>query len=540
MLGQVSVEARAWLLASEEGGITLSCDAPHRASLDRTGYLGRMKKLYAGISLLSTLWHGGVFAQQQPLDSTFSGDGLWNYPGIEGYVFDDSQKVLPYPDGRVLLALTVVPNNGSDERVFLTRLMPDGTPDPSFGDGGATILTGLGIQYKMYDAMLTPEGGVIGCGTNSTSFPIDTSLVFRVDATGAFDPTFGVGGIARVPGLEYALTMAQLSDGKYILGGSSETDGVLMKMDADGTLDASFGDDGVVAPQLSRIFRDIVVDGDDNIYTVGVNLAWDLCLFGFTATGDPLLSFGVDGFANQPVSQAEDAAVSLELMPDGKLLACAQAQYNNTVGTYLLRCNADGTRDYTFGVDGVVTSDVIPGGGYNFMQTVTTEDAIWVCGHTMSLPVACASKFDLNGTLITTFGDQGLYTIPFDTTGFLDLAPGIDDRIFGAGFILIGSTSKPLIACFDEKAGEVGIAPVPLAGVRLAVRNGQAGELVISAAFPLRECTIRNAAGQVVRRITGLSSNTCTTNAAAWAPGVYLISANGSKEVATGSFTVTR
>jgi uncharacterized delta-60 repeat protein len=76
----------------------------------------------------------------------------------------------------------------------LSRLLPDSSPDPSFGRGRPT---GLGAKAPPVEAMLvTPGGGVVLAGTD---FPGEQARVeaMRVRADGSVNRNYGDGGIAR-------------------------------------------------------------------------------------------------------------------------------------------------------------------------------------------------------------------------------------------------------------------------------------------------------------------------------------------------------
>ena len=76
-------------------------------------------------------------------------------------------------------------------------------------------------------------------------------------AFGDFDPTFGTGGIGAIPGqnLSWSLDMARQSDGKVLVLGYSFVDApgdgfdsnhAIVRYNTNGTLDTTFGGDGVV------------------------------------------------------------------------------------------------------------------------------------------------------------------------------------------------------------------------------------------------------------------------------------------------------
>jgi Domain of unknown function (DUF5122) beta-propeller len=72
---------------------------------------------------------------------------------------------------------------------------------------------------------------------------------------GSLDPTFGNNGIVATS-LGAAPASALQSDGKIVLGGLGDTNGAvydtLIRLNSDGSVDTSFGNNGVVNLQPSR------------------------------------------------------------------------------------------------------------------------------------------------------------------------------------------------------------------------------------------------------------------------------------------------
>ena len=88
-------------------------------------------------------------------------------------------------------------------------------------------------------------------------------VVVRLVADGTLDATFGVDGIAVADFggfLDIANAMIQQSDGKLVLAGATSfqlategSDIALARFKADGSLDATFGDDGRVTLDIALI-----------------------------------------------------------------------------------------------------------------------------------------------------------------------------------------------------------------------------------------------------------------------------------------------
>ena len=145
-------------------------------------------------------------------------------------------------------------SQGSSERFLLARLNANGQGfDTSFGPGGAGIYThavGTGTVYA-YDFVERSDGGLLMSGEADSS----SVAVARYSADGVLDATFSGDGIVitAVDGLDWALAygLESQTDGSVVVGGTGIDPAGAPKMMAlryapDGTLDPSFGGDGVV------------------------------------------------------------------------------------------------------------------------------------------------------------------------------------------------------------------------------------------------------------------------------------------------------
>ena len=238
----------------------------------------------------------------------------------------------------------------------LARFTPDGRFDPTYGTG--TVPNGSGdlqvFAFAMQGNDRVVELGVI----NSTG-----SLgVARIGTDGLLDATFGTNGeTALLPGTSPTIEgFACAPDGKLIALITTKDGAELVRLNADGSVDTTFGNQGVVggvvAPfqsdfeQLEAMrvdpFGRIVVGGLD---TLGTSIAR------FNPDGTPDATFGSNGIVDTGEPGLNDVAVQ----SDGKVLFSGyQYATNGAPQYYLSRLQADGQRDATFA--GVVANEVGP------------------------------------------------------------------------------------------------------------------------------------------------------------------------------------
>src|SRR6266496_4210183 len=236
----------------------------------------------------------------------------------------------------------------------------------------------LGMAFPLVLACI----GLTDCGgKTTTTIPPTAIAVKRYLAGGALDASFSGGAVATKidpSGFEYALAVArQPADGKIIAAGHSVLAGqgaiALVRYNADGSLDSapgSFGSGGIVRTPVGSDGAEAVavaVQADGKIVVAGTLLAADasgkgIVLLRYNADGTLDTSFGGTGIVTKAIGTGSDtAAAALALQPavvptDVKIIVAGHALTNTKTDIVLLRYNLDGTPDLTFGGTGLVTT----------------------------------------------------------------------------------------------------------------------------------------------------------------------------------------
>jgi uncharacterized delta-60 repeat protein len=262
------------------------------------------------------------------LDTSFGGTGIITTtllslkPGF-------ATAVALQPDHKI-----VVGGSASGEFVLL-RYTANGSLDPSFGGTGIVTTT---IALQSYDAItalaLQPDGKIVVAGaTGSSYYLLDSAVVLaRYTATGALDPSFAGGITPTSLRYDYGTGLALQPDGKIVAAGVAN-DGnalasyfALTRYTSNGTLDASFGDAGIVSlyNKQSRVYA-LAIQSDGKIVAAGPSstLCYTRCdqyftLARYLPSGKPDRSFGGSGVIT---SDVDGRITALGLQPDGKLLA---------------------------------------------------------------------------------------------------------------------------------------------------------------------------------------------------------------------------
>ncbi len=148
---------------------------------------------------------------------------------------------------------------------FLARLLPDGSLDPGFGQGGVVLDERNPFYVEQHPSMggVAVRRGAIFYATDKNESAncegFGGGLLVRLDEAGDRDSGFGLGGVLDVtPSESRALQIAVDRRGRILVmrqATSGETKSlasfeVVSRRNADGTLDTGFGEGGEIAVRL--------------------------------------------------------------------------------------------------------------------------------------------------------------------------------------------------------------------------------------------------------------------------------------------------
>ncbi|MBA3532177.1 MAG: SUMF1/EgtB/PvdO family nonheme iron enzyme [Ardenticatenales bacterium] len=307
-------------------------------------------------------------AGQALLDPTF---------GVEGWVTSDFsgtgdgiRMVLLQPDGKLLAVGGADSESGSadwgSQKFALARYLSDGTPDPIFGEGGLQRTSFPQNSVGARAALLQPDGRVVVAGLSRGGIALA-----RYDARdGSLDPSFGTEGrivTERTYALEMTAMVAQ-PDGRFLVAGVTPIQGdiVLLRYEPDGTLDGSFGNRGVVVTSLEDERRGgahaLALQPDGKLLVAGYTYPTeqpertDFLLLRYEATGQLDQSFGEGGVVILDIGQGPDAAFDLVLQPNGAIVVAGTADVDPGEGRKhvfaMARFSSTGEQDMEFGFGG--------------------------------------------------------------------------------------------------------------------------------------------------------------------------------------------
>nr|WP_295922548.1 T9SS type A sorting domain-containing protein [uncultured Dyadobacter sp.] len=227
-----------------------------------------------------------------------------------------------------------------------------------------------------------------------------------------------------------------------------------------GSLDATFGQGGKVTTNVGNgetFMNSVLIQPDGKIVTVGYTGPQEyqgkFCLIRYNSDGTLDNTFGVDGVVETTLGGTEDLAFSAALQPDGKILAAGRTwKGDGDFDFALVRYTAEGLRDLTFGQSGIVTTNFGDGDGDGYgdddraSKVVLQPDGkIMLAGATAGpgtawIPDMAFARYLPDGQLDGSFGQNGKVIIHIDEPG-LQLAQYVnsmtlqpDGKVLASGF----------------------------------------------------------------------------------------------------------
>lgn len=270
--------------------------------------------------------------------------------------------------------------NGLGFDFSLAQFLPDGSPDPEFGNNGKTFEP-LGTTAFAKGIALQKDGKIIIAGYSSqgtNEFTLirwleDGSLDFDLDGDGIVTTPIGTNSAT-------ASCIIIQPDDKILVAGQAFNDttfrweAAVARYHVDGSLDETFEHDGISI--LANFNKDlfinaIALDQEGKIIAAGYTGTSpsnnQFALMRFLPDGRPDSLFGTNGLLITPVSNQNNQANSILIQSDHKMMVGGTAEVGGVDQFALARYDREGSPDPTFGNDGIVTTSIGLIAGLNSM-----------------------------------------------------------------------------------------------------------------------------------------------------------------------------
>jgi uncharacterized delta-60 repeat protein len=382
------------------------------------------------------------WAKAGDLDPSFSKDGRvrTSFIGFNA----NADDVAVRSDGKIVAVGSMF--DGVKDRFALARYNPNGSLDRTFSRDGKVmtdLTTGNDVAFGV---ALLPNGKIVAAGRGRGIG--GRFALARYRSTGVLDTTFNHDGKVLTnfsDAEDVAFGVAVQADHKIVAAGRAGGSGgrfALARYTRDGSLDKTFDGDGKVGTEFSAGFDaafSVLIQPDGRIVAAG-EAEGDFALARYNSDGTLDTTFGGSGMVVtdfSPETGGDDTAYGVAIQPDGKIVAAGAAGGDEEIdpGDFALaRYNPDGTLDGTFGTGGKVRLS-IGAGDYIVDVALQLDGKIVVVGSSEdSFTVA---RFNSDGTVDAGFGNGGFVDTFFPPDGFaIPTAVAIqpNGRIVAAGW----------------------------------------------------------------------------------------------------------
>jgi uncharacterized delta-60 repeat protein len=360
---------------------------------------------------------------QSLLDPTFGSNGIVttlisNSPQTRGY------DAVLQPDGKIVVAGTGynAPMFPQSLQATVVRYNTDGSLDTTFGGDGIVITT-LAPSHSSdaYAVALQSDGKIVIAGNISDGFTYPGTFLARYNTDGSLDNSFDGDGIRPFAFGTFGqpTDLIVQPDGKILVAATNWVSGIggriVARFNSDGTVDTGFGTSGFAwAFQVGTCCAsiepgEIALRPDGRIVYAFVDLQEQIVQFNPDGTLDS--SFGVNGVVDNSGGHA------LAIQANGKIVTIKRGHPTN-IFTVVSRFDPDGSPDTTFGTDGHTDifflnqdSDLT----YPYDVAIGTDGEIMVGGSIRILGSGnlfdfALARLNANGSVDTSFGFNGFLT----------------------------------------------------------------------------------------------------------------------------------
>jgi uncharacterized delta-60 repeat protein len=326
------------------------------------------------------------------LDTGF-GDGGVATMDVSAGGNDEAYGVAIQTDGKIVLV--GMSRVGLTDDFAVARFNADGTIDKDFGTAGG-VTTDFNAGPDSANAVAIDKNGGIVVAGNAQQNPQDNDFgVARYTKAGVLDSLFGSGGklttnIAGNADLAFAIALTANEEivvaGRVAPRGGDASDFGLVRYASDGTLDAGFGEGGIVRTDFNGNSDDVpnglVVDGDTVIaagYALGTTSS-DFAMARYRGDGKLDPGFGKGGLVTTDFGVGEDYGQAVALGPNRVIAVVGQATSSTITDLAIALYSSKGVLDTTFGTGGLVTVDFY-GSGDIAKAVAFDADAIAAAGY---------------------------------------------------------------------------------------------------------------------------------------------------------------
>ena len=324
--------------------------------------------------------------------------------GNNGYVNTGFETIFSYNNGHAVFDSKLQPDgkilvSGALSKNLIKRFNADGSEDVAFNNVSKyTAETG----YINYSAIVVTYDNKIIVG--------HSSLLYKLNDNGTLDTTFGTNGALELTGITGNFSVLVQNDNSFFVVCNTK----VYKFNADGSVATTFGTYGVAT--YSQLAYENAILFNNNIY-IGGTVNNDFALLKMLSSGSIDTSFGTNGLVTTDFSIRNDKITKLLVTSDNKIIALGSSIAGTNSVTAAAKYNLDGSFDTSFGILGrlLITQNVLadavlqPNNEVVFVTFNNINSSNYYNDFLLT-------KLTATGQIDTTFGNTGIITTDFAFT----------------------------------------------------------------------------------------------------------------------------
>lgn len=301
---------------------------------------------------------------------------------------------------------------------------------------------------------------------NAANNGTSSIVVVRYNTNGTIDTSYGQAGVVLIAienaSNQYGQALVLQSDDKALVAGNCIIDGVsnavLIRLNTDGTPDASFGDNGVVIFTLddSTSASSIAIESDNKIIICGayISSVSEILIARFNSDGSLDSTFGTS--AGYTLTNLDNNIVisAMGLQSTQKIVVSGTMQGNH----FMARYTTGGLLDTSFGSngDGIVSTS-LDNVGIMYALGINSSNELYAGGYEINQGLIL--KYSAEGILDTGFANAGYFLFSSGPLAFVfSLYPLTSAILFSGASGGIAMVGKVLdTGVFDSLFGTGGI-----------------------------------------------------------------------------------
>lgn len=369
-----------------------------------------------------------TFSQNIIVDSSYGTNGIKKF-NIGNSNDNDCFNSVLQSNKNILIVGASFSSSGSNVNSLLYRIDSNSAYDNSFNNNGILIETNLPQSITTKSINLLNDKFLTTGNTNGKMY------VRKYLKNGNLDSTFNSIGYTILNDRTYntyGRNIALQSDNKIVVIGNNAinattSNGLVYRLKADGQLDSTFGINGKVILNngVQQTCKGFKIQHDDKIVVTG-DLWGSYFIVRLLKNGGYDSTFNFSGVVMENSDSISDIS-DVDQQNDKKLVFFGSIRNKISTTDYSfklisIRLNENGSRDVSFGQNGIVKFSSTGSSWLGRTGRVTQDSKIIIAGNYDNSANwgawigTVVVKLNINGTLDTTFVNKGIYKSEIDNS----------------------------------------------------------------------------------------------------------------------------